>query len=98
MLSLTQLLYFAQTKVDTGPLPHVNATSATIKTVLDIVFTITGSLALLMITVGGFRYIISRGDPSATAQAKDTILYALVGLVISITAYSIVAFVVNTTS
>lgn len=98
MSLIAHILYFAQTPVDTTNLPQSQATSATIKTVLDIVFTLTGSIALLMITIGGFRYIISRGDPSATAQAKDTILYALVGLVISIAAYSIVALVIKGTS
>jgi hypothetical protein len=94
---LHQSIYIAQTAVNTAPLPQTQATGAEITTALDIVFTITGSLALLIITVAGFRYIISRGDPSATAQAKDAILYAVIGLVVSIAAYSIVTFVVKTT-
>lgn len=95
MHMIKNLLYFAQTKVNTSPLPNTPATHAEISTALDIVFTVTGALALLVMTIGGFRYVLSRGDPQATAQAKDTIVYAIVGLVISIAAFSIVNFVVK---
>lgn len=97
MWLVNHILYFAQTPVATNTLPNGQASSATIQAALDIVFTLTGSIALLVITIAGFRYIISRGDPSATAQAKDAILYACIGLVISIAAYSIVNFVVKAT-
>lgn len=90
------IFQFAQETVNTSNLPSSkNASSGEIATALDIVFTITGALALLIITVAGFRYILSRGDPSATAQAREAILYACVGLVVSIAAYTIVAFVAN---
>ena len=92
-----RLFYVAQTAINTSALPNTAATPAEISTILDIVFTVTGSIALLVITAAGFRYIISRGDPSATAQAKDAILYAVIGLVISIAAYSIVTFAFNST-
>jgi hypothetical protein len=95
--AIGRLFYFAQTPVNTSALPSTAATSGEIGTILDIVFTLTGSIALLIITIAGFRYIISRGDPSATAQAKDAILYAVIGLVISIAAYSIVTYAVKAT-
>jgi uncharacterized protein YacL len=88
---------FAQTQVDTSPLPNVQAatTRSEIQLVLTIVFTITGAIALLIITIAGFRYVLSRGDPQAVAQAKDTIIYAGVGLVVSLVAFSIVTFVLK---
>jgi hypothetical protein len=90
------IFQFAQETVNTSNLPPSgNASAGEIRTVLDIVFTVTGALALLIITIAGFRYILSRGDPSATAQAREAILYACVGLVVSIAAYTIVAFVAN---
>ena len=76
-------------------LPHVAADSASIQTILGIVFGIIGALALLMITVSGLRYITSAGDPEKTARAKNGIIYALVGLAVAISAESIVYFVVN---
>jgi hypothetical protein len=54
---------------------------------------IIGAIAILMIIIGGLRYVLSAGDPKATASAKDTILYAVVGLVIAASAYAIVSFV-----
>lgn len=87
------LQFLAQ--VDTGPLPKTGATGAKLQSILSIVFATTGAIALLIITIAGFRYIISRGDPSAIAGAKNAIIYAVVGLVVSIAAFSIVTFVVN---
>ena len=94
-IGLYLLHRFGQTSVDVSNLPHAGATSAEIQKALDIVFTTTGAIALLIITIAGFRYILSRGDPQATAQAKDAILYAAVGLVISVISFSIVNYVVQ---
>jgi hypothetical protein len=57
------------------------------------VFGIFGAVAFLFIVIGGFRYVISSGDPKNTAKAKNTIIYALVGLVITISADAIVNFI-----
>jgi hypothetical protein len=48
-----------------------------------------------MIIYGGIRYTTSAGDSSHVKAAKDTILYAVVGLVVAILAYAIVNFVVG---
>lgn len=81
--------------INVCPLPGSNADSNSLNTILNVVFTFAGSIALLMIVIGGFRYVISRGDPNAMAQAKNTILYAIVGLIIVLAAYSIVIFAVK---
>lgn len=88
---------FAQTIVPTNSLPNVTADHAELARIVDIIFTVTGGIALLVITVAGFRYIISRGEPQAISQAKDAIMYAAVGLVISIAAIAIVNFIANST-
>lgn len=87
-------LYLLATVVDTSGLPN-HAPKNTINTALSIVFAITASIALLMIVIAGFRYIVAHGDPNATAQAKNTILYAIIGLLVTMVAYSIVIFVVK---
>jgi hypothetical protein len=46
-----------------------------------------------MIIVGGLRYVLSAGDPKNTQAAKDTILYAVIGVVVALLAYAIVNFV-----
>jgi hypothetical protein len=77
------------TGVPTGPM----ANEATITKLVGIVFGILGAVAVLMIVVAGFRYIVSAGDPQSTAKAKNGIIYACIGLVISIAAEVIVQFV-----
>jgi hypothetical protein len=74
-------------------LPHAEANGNAVQTVLSIVIGVVGALCLLFITIGGFRYILSEGDPQAISKAKSTVVYALVGLVVVIMAEAIVAFV-----
>ncbi len=56
---------------------------------------ITGAASVIMIIVGGFRYVVSGGDSNATKGAKDTILYAVIGLVVVIFAQTIITFVLS---
>jgi TRAP-type C4-dicarboxylate transport system permease small subunit len=79
---------------DTG-LPVVNAGSDQLQNILRVAFGILAAVAILFVVIGGLRYVISEGDPEATAKARGTIIYALVGLVIAITAEFLVAFVLN---
>lgn len=55
---------------------------------------IIGAISVLMIIIGGIRYVTSNGDQNQITSAKNTILYAVIGLVVSILAYAIVAFVI----
>jgi len=82
------------TILDYSKLPRPD-TSNTIAHVLAIVFGITAGIAVLMVVIGGFRYITAHGDPGATAQARQSIIYAVVGLIITMAAYAIVSFVVR---
>jgi uncharacterized membrane protein YidH (DUF202 family) len=66
-----------------------------ISNALRLVFGLAGGVALLIVTVAGFKYVLSQGNPQETAKAKNTILYALIGLVVCIMAFSIVGFVVG---
>jgi len=84
------------TSIDPGGLPNQKVVGPdAIASILKIVFGIIGALAFLVIVIAGLRYITAAGDPQKTAQAKSTILYALIGLAVAITAQGIVAFVVN---
>ena len=76
-------------------LPNVDPSEARLRLILTLTFTITGSIALLVITIAGFRYVISHGDPNLIAQSKNSIIYALIGLVISIFALTIVQLVIG---
>lgn len=61
--------------------------------VMQVVFGLLGGIAVIMIIVGGIRYALSEGDPSALSAAKNTILYSVIGLVVAIAASGIVLLV-----
>ena len=63
--------------------------------VINLLLFVAGAIATLVIVIGGIRYITSDGDPAATNKAKNTIIYALVGLVVAIMSYAIVNFVIG---
>ena len=67
-------------------------------TTINILSIIVGVAAVIMIIIGGFRYITSGGESSSTASAKNTIIYALIGLVIAVIAQLLVQFVLNKVS
>lgn len=56
---------------------------------------IIGAISVLMIVIGGIRYVTSNGDQNSVTSAKNTILYSVVGLVVAILAYAIVTFVIT---
>lgn len=56
---------------------------------------VLGFISVIMLIVGGVKYALSAGDAKAVTDAKNTILYALIGLVIAILSYAIVNFVVG---
>ena len=76
-------------------LPEITTDDNLIKVIFTLVLNIVGAITLLIITLGGLKFVLSRGNPQETAKARETILYALVGLVIVILARVIVAFVFN---
>ena len=69
--------------------------STLVSTIINILSLVVGVTAVIMIIIGGFKYIISSGDSSNVTSAKNTILYAIVGLVIVALAQVIVRFVIG---
>ena len=61
--------------------------------IIDMLLYLGGLGAVFMVIYGGVKYTTSMGNPEATAQARNTIIYALIGLVIAITASFIVTFI-----
>jgi hypothetical protein len=68
--------------------------SAVMRRVINVFSILVGAVSVIMIIVGGFRYIISGGDSAGVSGAKNTILYAIVGLVIVLFAQVIVRFII----
>ncbi len=63
--------------------------------IIDIFSIVVGAVSVIMIIIGGFRYIISGGDSTGVTAAKNTILYAIVGLVIVLFSQIIIRFVLS---
>jgi len=64
-------------------------------TITNTLLFILGAISVIMIIIGGLRYVISGGDSAAVTAAKNTILYAIVGVIVAILAYAIINFVIG---
>ena len=71
---------------------------ARFKDITNIILFIMGAVAVIMIIIGGFRYVTAGGDSGSVTAAKNTILYAVIGLIVALLAYAIVNFVVDSFS
>lgn len=65
------------------------------QTVTNILLFLIGAIAVIMLIIGGVRYVISGGDQAQVTAAKNTILYAIVGIVVAFLAYAAVNFVLS---
>lgn len=63
--------------------------------VINLLLTLGGIISVIVIIIGGIRYVTSGGDSNQLRSARDTILYAVVGLVIAVMAFAIVNFVLG---
>ena len=67
----------------------------TVGAILNVVYGVIGTIALVMVVIGGVRYATSQGDPGRLKKAKDTILYGIIGLIIVLSAFAITYFVLD---
>lgn len=70
-------------------------TSGIFLIITNVLLFLIGAIAVIMLIYGGFRYTTSGGDTAAVTSAKNTILYAIVGIIIAILAYAVVNFVIS---
>ena len=80
---------------DNTPSNLVNGDSSIIKRAINIMLFAVGVLSVVMLIFGGFRYVISGGKKESVTNAKNTILYAIVGLLVSVFAYAIINFILG---
>jgi hypothetical protein len=64
-------------------------------TVTNVMLFIVGAISVIMVVIGGLRYVVSGGNSGNITTAKNTILYAIVGLIIAIMAYAVINFVIG---
>ncbi len=65
------------------------------KQVTNTILYIVGIVAVIMLIVGGIKYVVSGGDSKKVTDAKNTVLYAIIGLIIAFLAFAIVNFVIS---
>lgn len=79
--------------------PNVTTGNGDIKdilqTVVNLLLFIVGTVSVIMVVIGGLKYTTSNGDSNRVTAAKNTILYAVVGVIVSIMGYAIVDFVID---
>lgn len=73
----------------------VSGTEGVILGVVNILSFVIGVAAVIMVILGGLKYITSNGDANSISAAKNTVLYALIGLVVAASAQVIVRFIVS---
>lgn len=64
--------------------------------VTNVMLFIVGAISVIMIIIGGLRYVLSGGDSANVSAAKNTILYAIVGIIVALLAYAAVNFITGT--
>lgn len=90
-----------QTTITINPSKDLNLSSApkgdssSVEGFLMTVYFVAGIVAVIIIIIGGIRYAASGGDASGIQSAKNTIMYAIVGLVVIIMAAAITSFVIK---
>jgi len=92
------LWQFGADTLDTAKdrLPKIEGgTVGFLKNVLSWVFGLIGVISVVMIIYSGLQMAASAGDAGAVTKAKNTMIYAIVGLVVSILAFAIVQFVLK---
>lgn len=65
------------------------------QTIANTLIFIVGAVSVLMIIIGGLRYVLSGGDAAGIKSAKDTVMYSLIGVVVALLSYAMVSFIVG---
>jgi len=90
---------FAETiKIDADSvnIPNTGATASQIlASGLNMIYVVAGIVAVIVIILAGYKYVTAAGDSAAISKAKNTILYAVVGLVVIILAFAVTWFVIG---
>lgn len=73
----------------------ITAPGGLVTTIVNIITYVAGVIVIFMIIFAGFRYITSTGDANKVNSAKNTLLYAIVGIIIIVMAQVIVHYIIN---
>lgn len=85
---LAQIVDKNELNIPTNPNPE-----GSLSNIITLVFVIAGGTAVIILIIAGIKYMTSRGEPEKVAAAKNTIIYAAIGLILLALATSLVRFV-----
>lgn len=80
----------SKVEIDTSSLPQAGTDSSLVVNLLNIVFAVLAGIAFISVVYGGFKYVLSQGQPEKIGKAKDIILYSIIGLIVAFSAFGIV--------
>jgi len=79
----------------TNPLAGITTPQALLGKILQGIFGVTGSLALVMFVLGGLTWMTSAGNPEKVKKGRDMLIWAAIGLFVVFSAYTLVTFVLS---
>ena len=79
----------------TGTPNSLFASGGIFQTIVNVLLFLVGAIAVIMLIFGGIRYVTSGGDQNSVTAAKNTIMYAIIGIIVAILAYAVVNFVLT---
>ena len=83
---------------DCDPNAAASKVDSTLQQVVNILTTIVGIIAVILIIINGLRFITANGDSNNITAARNGVIYAIIGLIVVAMAQLIVRFVINRTS
>ena len=89
------LVQFAAKVSPPAGIPTDKLDNSTLQNVLNFAFALAGAVAVAFIVYGGIKYTLSQGDQNSVKQAKDTILYAIIGIIVVVISSVLVNFVIG---
>jgi hypothetical protein len=78
-----------------GTSNNLFATNGVFQTVSNTLIFLVGAVSVVFLIIGGLRYVISNGDSKQVEAAKNTILYAIIGIVVAVISFALVQFVIH---
>lgn len=76
-------------------LPHYCTATGLLQYIINIILSLVGGITILFIMIGGFRYITSSGNQETAGKAKQTVLWAVIGLAVVMMAAAMVNIIIN---
>lgn len=90
-----RLTVFAEQVDPPGGIIKQSLDNTTVQNIFNVVLALAGAVAVAFVVYGGIKYTLSQGDQNQIKQAKDTILYALIGIVVVLVSFMLVNYVIG---